>query len=196
METLVSVSRWLTQQRIHNHLTWLAVPNLPDVMALFLTTWYDALPEFSHLLFVEDDMAFPPELVGDMLDFDKPLVGAFYAKRQLPPRMVGAAVSWEESNGFVRADHIGAGVMLIRRDVITTMLEKLPDIVDEVSPSLQALVPMKLKRLIRAFDPVSRRSEDVSFCHRWKQCGGEIWANRKHTIGHIGPHTFTITQRG
>ena len=33
-------------------------------------------------------------------------------------------------------------------------------------------------------------SEDFSFCQRWRQCGGEVWASATHTIQHIGNHAF------
>ena len=43
-----------------------------------------------------------------------------------------------------------------------------------------------LDRLIRAFDPLfvdnARLSEDFSFCHRWRKCGGQIWANAVHEL--------------
>jgi hypothetical protein len=32
----------------------------------------------------------------------------------------------------------------------------------------------------------------MSFCHRWRQSGGEVWANVRHPVGHIGPHEWLI----
>ena len=36
----------------------------------------------------------------------------------------------------------------------------------------------------------ARLSEDYSFCHRWRQCGGEVWANISHPITHVGLHRY------
>src|SRR5258705_2305761 len=51
-----------------------------------------------------------------------------------------------------------------------------------------------LTRLIRAFDPVAvdgaRLSEDFSFCHRWRQCGGQIWADTAPAITPVGLYRF------
>ncbi len=35
-------------------------------------------------------------------------------------------------------------------------------------------------------------SEDLAFCERWRLCGGEVWANVNHLIGHIGPYNYAI----
>ncbi len=33
-------------------------------------------------------------------------------------------------------------------------------------------------------------SEDFAFCKRWTDMGGEIWADLKSTLSHVGPMTF------
>jgi hypothetical protein len=40
------------------------------------TWWYDALPDSAHLLFIDADNRFAPQLVLDMLDFNEQVVGA------------------------------------------------------------------------------------------------------------------------
>ena len=42
-----------------------------------LTYWFDKT-DASHILFVDADMGFPPQLISDMLALEKPLVGAVY----------------------------------------------------------------------------------------------------------------------
>jgi len=36
----------------------------------------------------------------------------------------------------------------------------------------------------------ARLSEDYAFCHRWRQCGGTVYANVAHEISHVGLHRF------
>ncbi|TKW73689.1 MAG: hypothetical protein DI543_26165 [Bradyrhizobium icense] len=73
------------------------------------------------------------------------------------------------------------------------MIKKMPAIVDTKAKANSPLAA-KLDRLIRAFEPVrvngALLSEDFSFCHRWNQCGGQVWVNTNHTIEHIGLHRF------
>jgi hypothetical protein len=33
-------------------------------------------------------------------------------------------------------------------------------------------------------------SEDFSFCKRWTDMGGEIWADLQSRLDHVGPTTF------
>jgi hypothetical protein len=98
-----------------------------------------------------------------------------------------------KGKGFVEVDGCGAGVLLIRRDCVATLLEKMPELSDKAAKKSSPLAK-NLDRLIRAFDPMfidsGRLSEDFAFCHRWRQCGGEIWANVGHEITHIGLHRF------
>jgi hypothetical protein len=35
-----------------------------------------------------------------------------------------------------------------------------------------------------------RLSEDYSFCKKWIDCGGEIWANVDEFVEHIGMYTY------
>ena len=88
----------------------------------------------------------------------------------------------------------GAGIMLIERSCVKTLLEKLPQLSDTKAKKTSPLA-RNLERLIRAFEPVTvdggRLSEDYSFCHRWRaSCGGEVWANISHRVIHVGLHRF------
>ena len=81
------------------------------------------------------------------------------------------------------------------------MLAKMPELSDPIPSSLAEATPdMKLNRIIRVFDKIRdggmRLSEDMAFCHRWRQCGGEIWANVNHKISHVGPFDYAIRYGG
>lgn len=204
-ESLYTLAQFLGYNQVRNQLSWYSGADIVEVRNLFLTTWYDTQPQFSHLLFVDADMGFPPELIRDMLEFDKPLTGVFYARRQMTPSIVGGALHADHSvddlvKGFLPAAYIGAGVMLIKRSLIKEMLEKMPEIIDSLPSVLANATTAPLTRLIRAFDCIlkdnCRLSEDVSFCDRWRRCGGEIWANVNHKISHVGPFDFHMRYGG
>ena len=163
-------------------------------------------------------MGFDPALVSDMIAFDKPVVGVIYPKRtgDLDPYCdacskgrVGRSryssgtrfylpascrPNAETGEGISGSRGCGTGLLLIRRDCITQMLKKLPELIDRRS-RFPKITEKELNRLIRAFDNLhvdgKRLSEDYSFCHRWRRlCGGEIWANVNHTIAHVGLRHF------
>ena len=104
-----------------------------------------------------------------------------------------AKSSTSDRKGFIEVDGCGAGILLIKRACIDEMLKEFPELSD-TKASKTAPIAKKLDRLIRAFNPVvidgTRLSEDFSFCHRWRQCGGQVWANIAHEITHVGLHHF------
>lgn len=202
-QSLYNVGQLLTLKNVPNAICWLSAADIAEVRNISLTKWYDQHPEFSHLLFVDADMEFPTALVRDMLDFDNPLTGCFYSRRQLPATAVGRCTSKHDKladlkDGFLKVAGVGGGVMLIERSMIRTMILHMPEIVDkEISghPGVDTLSADK--RLIRAFDPFFderkvKLSEDLAFCERWRKCGGEVWANVNYHIGHIGTFNYKI----
>jgi hypothetical protein len=203
-QSLFDLGQLLTTESIPNRLKWITCAEIANIRNLFITLWYYKQPQASHLLMVDADMHFSPFMVWDMLQFGKPLVGTFYARREFPVSVVGKALNDTDTekdvvDGHLKVDGVGGGVLLIKRSVIDEMIEKMPEIIDtstfhSVSGSVQAY---ELPHLLRPFSPVKLEnggelSEDLSFCWRWRQCGGDVWANVRHPIGHVGPFEWTI----
>jgi hypothetical protein len=182
-----------------------------------LTHWFDKT-DATHILFVDADMGFEPQLVQEMIALNKPVVGAVSPRRAIDLKRLAKIASEGTSaesaisrahdyivqtvrgrtagrkKGFIEVDGVGAGVLLIQRGAIEQMLKKLPNLSDKTAPKTSPIA-RNLDRLIRAFDPVTtgagRLSEDFSFCHRWRnECGGEIWASTERKITHVGMHHF------
>lgn len=181
----------------------LSYPEISEARNIALTGFYDTpqCKDATHLLFIDADMGFAPQVVMDMLLFDKPMVGAIYRQKN------AERVSWAASGlpgpnaikqgDFMKVAGLGMGCFLIRRDVVTTMIEKMPELVD----TRIALHPAKdmlseKGRILRFFDPMDnpdsgRMSEDLAFCYRWRErCGGEIWAAINHDIHHFGQYDY------
>lgn len=200
-QSIYNVGQYLTFKGIPNSFFTISAGDIEEVRNLVVTNWFDQHPALSHLLMVDADMQFPVDLVADMLAFGKPLTGCFYAKRKFPAEPVGRAFN-EGSvddlvDGFLKVAGVGGGVLLISRHVIQTMLQKLPEVVDADVSGHPGRSTMSQSRLIRAFDKYRddrgvKLSEDLAFCDRWMRCGGEVWANVNHLIGHIGLHNYAI----
>jgi hypothetical protein len=159
-QSLFNVASYFASVGIPTGLESSSASDIEDMRNLAVTCWYDQTPEFSHLLFIDSDMGWPcdtnygkPNLIRDMIKFDKPVMGCFYAKRKQEPEIVGTADAHtidDVQHGFLKVTGTGCGVMMIRRDVITTMLEKIPHIADRVT-SLLAKARPGLTRIIGAF---------------------------------------------
>lgn len=201
-QSLYGVAQLLTAHNIPNAMTTVSAGDIEEIRNIAITTWYDAHPEFSHLMMIDADMSFNIDLIKDMLSFGKPLVGVFYARRQFPAVAVGR--SFNEGSvddlvdGHLKVAGVGGGVLIISRHVVSTMLDKLGDeIIDTDIAGHPGAQQLPKGRMIRAFDKYrdakgKKLSEDLAFCDRWMRCGGEVWANVNHLIGHHGMHNYAI----
>ncbi|TBW33505.1 hypothetical protein EYW49_20225 [Siculibacillus lacustris] len=179
---------------------------------------------FTHLLFVDADMAFSPKLIARMLAFRKPVVGSIYPEKKIDfdvlrvamkqtqrtslqalltsaPYVCGAEVVWGEAadgvtelevrDGFVRTRLSGTGVMLIEREVLVRIRDAMPDLwIAEPAAQIRAW-GLAEGGLLQCFDSVVNSvgyfvSEDIAFCLRWGELGGEIWAAVDEAIVHSG----------
>lgn len=197
--SLFALAQQLAARGWSDGFSTLTFPDIAELRNIFLSIWYDLLPSSTHMLFVDADMEFRPELVLDQIALDKPLVGCLYPRKRSPISFVGEPITPDAQpiNGFLPMRHIGGGLMLISRDMIVDMLAMMPELSDrnlERHTARQMLGDNGCHRIIRAFDkmetPEGVLSEDVSFCRRWEQCGGEIWAAINHEVAHIGPNAW------
>lgn len=196
--SLVATTRFLEQRGAFGGFAQMSYPDLPALRAMALTIWYDKV-DASHILMVDADMHFEPQLVLDMLDFNEPLVGCIYPKRTLPISWVGSSLESEPEvrNGFMKMEGVGFGVTLIRRDCVDAILDLGKTEVDTDltrDAAGKTLAEQGVSRLIRAFDlvhlPDRKLSEDFSFCYRHRQAGGDVWAAINHKVTHIGDYGF------
>jgi hypothetical protein len=206
---IISATTFLTTHALHDALSakgvgggWstLSFPDIAELRSMAVSIWYDAL-DASHILFIDADMGFSPDLVMDMLVFGEPVVGTIYPQRRLPQSWAGSGTGEkmaERRGGFMRVEGVGMGCTLIHRSVITKMLEVFPEVVDTrlaLHPAGETLRSAGCNRLIRVFDKIDipergQVSEDLSFCLRWNKCGGTVWAAIHHRISHVGPYDY------
>lgn len=217
VESVLRLVRILERRNWSSYFTSISYADIVESRNYLLTRWFDKTAA-THLLFVDADMGFDAQLVLDMISLDQPVVGVVSPKRQIDLEKLArlsadglptvnalagahtfivkrkAGARQTNRTGFIEVDACGTGIMLIRRDCVTEMLRVLPELSD-VEAGRTSPLAKNFSRLIRAFDPLfvdgTRLSEDFSFCHRWRQCGGQIWANTAHQITHVGLHRFT-----
>lgn len=199
--TTHALQQQLAAKAIGGGISTMSFPDIAELRAMALTIWYDAMPNSTHLLFIDADMGFPPDLVLDMIMFDEPLVGTIYPQRKAPLSWAGSGTGkpvTERRGNFMLVEGVGMGCCLIRRDLVTKMLEQMPEMVDtrlNLHPAGDTIKQAGANRLIRAFEKLDLPdrgvvSEDLSFCLRWNQCGGQVWAAIGHRISHVGPYDY------
>lgn len=196
-----ALQQHLGSKSVGGGISTLSFPDIAELRSMALTIWYDAMPDSSHLLFVDADMGFPPEMVTDMIMFDEPIVGTVYPQRKMPLSWAGSGNgggTTERRGNFMAVEGVGMGCTLIRRDLVTRMLEQMPELVDtrlHLHPAGETMRRAGANRLIRCFEKLDVPdrgviSEDLSFCIRWNQCGGKVWAAIGYRISHVGPFDY------
>jgi hypothetical protein len=179
----------------------MSFPDIAELRAMVTTIWFDTMPQSDYLLFVDADMGSPPEHVADMILFNEPLIGTIYRQRKEPVSWAGSgngAPETQRRGSFILVEGVGFGCTLIKREVIATMLQHMPELADyriALHPAGDTLRGAGANRLIRAFEKLDVPdrgliSEDLSFCIRWARCGGQTWAHVGSHISHVGPYDF------
>lgn len=179
--------------------TAISNPSIDWVRNWFTTFWYYTTPQYTHMLMIDDDMGFGPQVVMDMLAFGEPVVGALYPKKTNERQWAVSGIEKPEVRGpFIEVEGLGAGCLLIRRDAIATMIEKMPSIIDIRPNTLDSAIFKEagITKFLRPFDCIDDParglvSEDISFGRRWRECGGKVWAATHHQMVHVGPHEWT-----
>lgn len=124
---------------------------------------------FSHVLWIDADMIFEPEMFDDLLDVGKPIVtGRFVCRRQpfVPCQFtdIDEIQRCEEYplNPF-RIDGTGLAFTLVTADALRAVF----------------------KQYGTCFTPLPGLGEDIAFCKRCKEMGIEIWCEPTVQVGHI-----------
>lgn len=152
-------------------------------------------PDSTHLMFIDADIGFKPGDVYQLIAANKDIVGGLYPKKQYPLEYVieGLEGGEADDDGLQEVRHIGTGFMLIKRRVIETMFEQYTDLryVDDLGldPAFQPYMYNLFDTTIS--DDRCLLSEDYTFCNRWREVGGQVFAHTRVKLSHSGYHTFS-----
>lgn len=190
---------------------------IPRARSLLVQRFLE-VAEATHLLFIDADIGFEPDQIFTLLAADKPFCGALYPLKKLNWSLIGelardrvpdlesAALNYVVEfldqrpapieGQMIRVRALGGGFLLIQREVITRMIAAYPDLrfaTSDVRTSRDEAVDTSGYAL---FDPLIDPdsgiylSEDYAFCKRWRDLGGEIWADTRSRLTHFGAHAF------
>lgn len=171
----------------------------------------------THLLFIDADIGFEPEQVFRLMDFDAGMSAAIYPIKRLDWGKVAACVQAGQApiqssaltymleftggeqielrNGFARVTYAGTGFLMIKREAMLAMIDRYPELHYEREHGPNHM-PAEVKWRYALFNCMIDEktgfylSEDFSFCRRWTDMRGEIWADLQSKLLHVGAVTF------
>ena len=146
----------------------------------------------THLMFVDADIQFRAEDVVKLVSHDKDIVGGIYPQKTLPPKMVVNTLKDGKREGdLLEVGTLGTGFMLVKRIVFEAMIDQGAQKYTDAIGLSSAENNNQYDFFNCTIDSNGRYlTEDWSFCRRWRQLGGQIWADTSIPLVHVGYHRF------
>tara|TARA_R100001163_G_scaffold60352_1_gene49587 strand:- start:3206 stop:4003 length:798 start_codon:yes stop_codon:yes gene_type:complete len=177
----------------------------------------------THLLFIDADIGFSWKNIERLICADKDVVCGIYPRKhihlekiknilnedpnisldELEARSLGYNINLDDpsnvkgENGYFKVNEAATGMMLVKREVLTTMFKNFPDRKYETDQ----IVNGQYYKSDNCYDLFSvgpymtagqKRylSEDYYFSRLWQECGGEIWADLTMPLTHFGNRAY------
>ena len=151
-------------------------------------------PDWTHIMWIDSDIEFDPRCIHSMLVDDKDILGGMYPKKGLPIDFASSPMRGGESTEhLMETDYVATGFMLIKRKVITDMIEAFPErkffyqgsdeFYDLFSPYIDTEMPNRLYL-----------TEDYAFCRLARKIGYKSFMSLRFALGHHGVFTFSKDQ--
>ena len=146
----------------------------------------------THLMFVDADIQFRAEDIVKLVSHDKDIVGGIYPQKTLPPKMVVNTLKNGKREGdLIEVGTLGTGFMLVKRIVFEAMIEEGAQKYTDAIGLSSVENDNQYDFFNCTIDSNGRYlTEDWSFCRRWRQLGGQIWADTTIPLVHVGYHRF------
>lgn len=170
---------------------------------------------FTHLMFIDVDLAFSHEDILKLLYHDREVITGAYpvkdinwnkvadlVKNNVPPEKLSSKstrfvvnpvvgentkVKFEKGNLCIR--DAGTGFMLIKREVFTKLFEAHPELkyVDDTGTLIGNERDCSYALFNSYVDDDGRfLSEDYGFCRYWQNLGGDVWVDPSIELMHLG----------
>jgi hypothetical protein len=182
-----------------------------------LAAQFLAHPTATHLLFIDADIGFAPENVFRLLDSGKDVVAAVCPLKTIDWEKARAAAkadvadlqaasigyvvrflptadsSVEVENGIAKVAYAGTGFLMISRGAMTRITDAHSELRARMGDMADPLAAQAVMVFDTMIEPETGQylSEDYAFCRRWRDLGGEIWADVEARLTHVGHAAYT-----
>ena|SRR3990167_5745308 len=131
----------------------------------------------THLLFVDSDMAFPPDAIKKLLAHNKEIVSVEYNKRKFPIEKVTKPLveGGESKTELYRGRVLGAGFMLINLSIFTSKLKPMGEPWFNFGRDSQGGLVL---------------GEDAWFVNTARDAGYDSWIDPTIKVQHLGEYGY------
>jgi len=143
----------------------------------------------THMLCIDSDIGWTPGDAQKLLDSGKEFVSGCYVKKQAKVTLPAKLTAKHEGELW-EAEHVPAGFLLLSRRVVEQMVEAYRAELQYESAFGQTwALWSSLFTKGQSYD-----GEDVSFCRRWRQIGGQVWLHQGVVLAHAGEKIYLPTE--
>lgn len=147
----------------------------------------------THFMFIDADIRFDAEAIFGMMAADKDVIGGLYPKKALPiDYVVNLKQGGRIEGPIFQVDTQGTGFLMFKKHVYEKLIAAYPDCkyIDDIGLGKQ-FEPFMYSIFDTIIDDKGHYlSEDWTFCRRWAAIGGDIWADSRVLLNHIGHFEF------
>lgn len=144
----------------------------------------------TDLIFLDADVSWEPEELVKLCRYDVDIVGGIYpfrsateeSKQNMPVVTYPGQVE-PDANGLLEVAGLPTGFMRIRRHVLETLAAKANKFLQRGKTTETPIL------FERTFQHGVRLGGDLSFCKKWVDAGGKVYAAVDIHLGHTGTHT-------
>ncbi len=149
-----------------------------------------------YMLAVDSDQGWSVSHLEALMSHDVEAVSALNTKKDLENQTMPAV--WSGQRGTVNekaligAHYVGAGFLLLRRDMVLKMFESYKESLSYPvdGSDIKNGAAVALWHPICHEGPITRLSEDYSFCKRATDLGFSFWVDPAVRVEHVGLHVF------
>lgn len=141
--------------------------------------------KYNHLVFIDDDEEWNPEVLIEIVKSPKDVVAVPVVNKgdkKIEYNVYGVNKTPDPNDGYLKIDRCGTGFLKLSQKVIIDLWESNPEC---------EFRGRKLKYICE-YNILndSFYGEDIVLCEKIKELGYQIWLNPKHTVSHLGTKKF------
>jgi hypothetical protein len=171
----------------------------------------------THILFCDADIGFAPQNLFRLLEAQKPVIAGVYPLKAIDwdkaraaakadaPDLMAASLGYvvrfiptpdhsvEVENGIAKVAYGGTGFLLIARAAMQGIVDAHPELRAKMGDMADRMADEAVMVFETMIEPETGQylSEDYAFCRRWRDLGGEIWADMEARLTHVGASAYT-----
>lgn len=147
----------------------------------------------THIMFADTDMGWEAKLPLHLLAAGHDFTGVVGVKKveelAVCCNFYDGVQEFHPHTEFLKVPEMGFGFVIFKREVVDRLCAAHPEL--KYTDDGTATGNVEYALFMDVIDGYRRLSEDLAFCKRWTDLGGEIWIDHQIALIHVGRKEYT-----